>query len=85
VLFDVPPFADQVEVVGVPRVATQYPVLHLCRRAMKRVVVAVVELVEEFDELVAPAAFDPEVVDVKVVALGRQRYQSHSPLLCEVI
>jgi Tfp pilus assembly PilM family ATPase len=52
---------------------------------VKWVVVAVVELVEELDELVAPAGFDPEIVDVKVVALGRQRYQSHSSLLCEVI
>jgi hypothetical protein len=31
--------------------------------------------------LVAGAGFDPEIVDVKVVALGSQRYQSHPCLL----
>src|SRR5271169_7227538 len=81
VLLDIPPFADQVEVVGVASVAAEHPVLDLCGRAVKRVVVAVVELVEELDELVAPTGFDPEVVDVKVVALGCQRYQSHPRLL----
>jgi len=85
VLLDIPPFADQIEMVGVPGVAAQHPVLDLRGRAVERVVVAVIELVEELDELVAGAGFDPEVIDVKVVALGRQWYQSHSPLLCEVI
>ena len=81
VLLDIPPFADQIEMVGVAGVAAQHAVFDLCRRAVKRVVVAVVELVEELDELVAPAGFDPEVVDVKVVALGCQRYQSRPCLL----
>jgi len=67
--------------IGVCGVATEHPVLDLLVRTMKRVVVAVIELVEELDELVARAGFDPEIVDVKVVALGRQRYESRWCLL----
>jgi hypothetical protein len=48
---------------------------------MKRVVVAVIELVEELDEPLARSGFDPEIVDVKIVAFGRQRYESHWYLL----
>src|SRR5579864_1542547 len=78
---DVAPFADQVEMVGVGRIAAQDAVLDLRRRAVERVVVAVIELVEQLDEIVAPAGLYVEIIDVKVVALCRQRYQSHGSLL----
>src|SRR5439155_6875968 len=85
VLLDIGPFPDQIEMIGIPSVATEHPVLDLLVRAMKRVVVAVIELVEELDELVARAGFDPEIVDVKVVSLGRQRYESHWYLFFDVM
>src|SRR5262249_48155197 len=84
-LLDIRPFPDQIEMIGVPGVAAQDPVLDLLVRTMKRVVVAVIELVEELDEPVARAGFDPEIVDVKVVALSRQRYESHWYLLFYVM
>src|SRR6202030_1611703 len=76
-LVDVAPFADQIEMVGVGGVAAQYAVLHLRPRLVKRVVVTVIELVEQLDERVAPARLHPEVIDVEVVAFGRQRYECH--------
>src|SRR5258708_37698243 len=75
------PFADQVEMIGIGAVAAQHAVLHLRRRAVERVVVAVIEFVEQLDELVAPPRLHLEVIDVEVVPLRRQRYQSHCDLL----
>src|SRR6266550_4414212 len=80
VLLDVAPFTDQVEMVGVFGVAAQHAVLHLRRRAVERVVVAVIEFVEQLDELVAASWFHLEIVDMEVVAFCRQRYQSHNVL-----
>src|SRR5437868_2486247 len=77
VLLDVAPFTDQVEMVGVFGVAAQHAVLHLRRRAVERVVVAVIELVEQLDKFVAASRFHLEIVDMEVVAFRRQRYQSH--------
>src|SRR5258706_9935772 len=80
-LVDVAPLADQVEMVGIRAVAAQHAVLHLRRRAVERVVVAVVEFVEQLDELVAAPRLHLEIIDVEVVPLRRQRYQSHCDLL----
>ena len=81
VLLDVAPFADQVEVVGISGVAAQHAVLHLRRGAVERVVVAVIEFVEQLDKLVAASRFHLEIVDMEVVAFRRQRYQSHDVVL----
>src|SRR5260370_42027648 len=80
-LVDVAPFAAQVEMVGVGGVAAQDAILDLGRRAVERVVVAVVDLVAELDEIVAAAPLHAKIMDVKIIALGRQRYQSHRRLL----
>src|ERR1051325_10126383 len=75
VLVDVAPFADQIKMIGVVGVAAQHAVFCLRRRAVEWVVVAVIEFVEQLDEFVAPAGLHPEIVDMEVVALRRQRYQ----------
>jgi len=49
--------------------------------ARERVVVAVIEFVEQLDELVAAPGLHLEIIDMEVVPLGRQRYQSHRDLL----
>src|SRR5271155_5610337 len=67
--------------VGARGVTTQHAVLDLGAWAVERVVVAVIELVEQVDKLVAPAWLHPKIVNMEVVALGRQRYQCHSSLL----
>src|SRR5207247_9649297 len=64
-LLDIRPFPDQIEMIGVPGVAAHPPDLDLLVRTMKRVVVAVIERVEELDALVARAGFDSGMVDVK--------------------
>src|SRR4051794_20362925 len=48
---------------------------------MERVIVAVIELVEQLHKLVAPAGLHAEIVDMKVVALIRQWYKCHFSLL----
>src|SRR4051794_1995319 len=53
VLVDVTPFADQVEMVRVLAVAAEHAILHLRRRAVERVIIAVIELVEQLDEFIA--------------------------------
>src|SRR4051794_18171408 len=80
VLADIGPFADQVEMVRVLGIAAQDAVLDLRRRSVERVVVAVVELVEQLNEFVAAPQFYTEIVDVEVVSLARQRYQCHRSL-----
>ena len=73
-LLDICPFADQIEVVGIGGVTTQHTVFDLSARAVERVVVAVIEFVEQLDELTAAAGLHPEIVDVKVIALCSQWY-----------
>jgi hypothetical protein len=80
VLLDIGPLADQIEMVRISGVASQHAILDLGARAVKRIVVAVIELIEQLDELVAPAGLHSKIVDMKVVAFGRQRYQCHSSL-----
>jgi hypothetical protein len=48
-------FADQIEMVGIGGVATQHSVLDLGAGAVERVVLAVIDLVEQLDERVAAA------------------------------
>src|SRR5262249_29964909 len=77
VLVDVGPFADQVEMVGVGGVAAQHAVLDLRPGAAERGAIAVIERVEQLDELVAATGLHPEIVDVEIVAPRGQRDERH--------
>src|SRR5262249_52575311 len=79
--FDVGPFADEIEMVGIGDVAAKDAVLHLCRRFVHRVRVGVVELVEETDELLTAAGLHPEIIDVQEMALLGQGLERHPILL----
>src|SRR5471030_174140 len=78
--FNVGPFADEIEMIGVVDVAAQHAVLHLGRRFVHRVDVGIVELVEQPDELVAASRLHAKIVDVKIIALAGQRYERHASL-----
>src|ERR1700738_25728 len=75
VLLDIRPLTDQIEMIRIGSVATQHAVLDLGARAVERVVVPVIEFVEQFDKLVTAAGLYPKIINVKVVALRRQWYQ----------
>src|SRR6202030_2789563 len=81
VLLDIRPLADQIEMIRIGSVATQHAVLDLGPRAVERVVVPVIEFVEQFDKLVTAAGLYPKIINVKVVALRRQWHQCHHCLL----
>ena len=81
VLLDIGPFANQIEMVGIGGVSAQHAVFDLCPRPVERVGVAVIELVEQLDKLIAAPSLHAKIVNMKVVALGRQWYECHSSLL----
>src|SRR6516164_5080230 len=83
-LLNIGPFADPIEMIGIGGVTTQHTVLDLGAGAVERIVVTVIELVEQLDELVTAAGLYPKIVNMKVVALGRQWYQCHHSLLLSV-
>src|SRR5260221_13450542 len=62
---------------GILRVLAKHAVLRLVRRLVHRVGVGIIEFVEEPDEFGA-VTLDAEVVNVKVVALLRDRYECHA-------
>ena len=73
VLLDIGPFPDQIEMIRITGVAAEHAVLDLLVRTVEGVVVAVIELVKQLDEFVAPAGLYPEIVDMKIIlnpALG---------------
>src|SRR5262249_22471483 len=70
VLLDIGPLTDQIEMVGIRGIATQHAVLDLRARAVERVVVAVVEFIEQLDKLVPSTGLDPKIIDMKVISLG---------------
>src|SRR5579883_2840926 len=63
--------------VGVGDVAAEDAVLHLRRRFVHRILVGIVEGVEEADELVAHPGLHAEIIDMEEVALLRQRLERH--------
>jgi ABC-type siderophore export system fused ATPase/permease subunit len=69
--------------VGIGSVAAQHAVLHLRTRAVERVIVAVIELIEKLDEFIAAPGLHAEIINVEIVALSRQRNQRHVVLLSQ--